>query len=184
MESLQTLSVKSLFDNYTWDSKSLISIKDKIDDLILVTKSNELRDFYVLNDVTNEFSERLAASTIIINKPSEETSNILTVTCDNAEYLIYNNKYSSHTNHRMEITIGDNGRAFNFNRDDAYPIHLNQISTRDIHKYLWNCNHYEVPEEILNFGFFLWKYYNKLFWSGYFKDDDNEDDQVIIIFSS
>ena len=172
MDSLQTLAIKSLVNNYCHDSRSLLSVKKSIDDFIAIARSKELKNFYVSNDTTNLFSKQLESSTFRMDDCKIRGNNILTIRCDDFEYIV-----QTTTNNRGYVYCF---LTVKFGVDICYSLKFNQLChSRDpfLVENICNTNGLD-PNERLNYGFFLWKYYNKHMYGHFF--DESDDSRVEI----
>jgi len=141
MESLQTLSFKRLLDLYHLDKDALISIKEKINDMLLNFESNKWRTHYLSHDVNGEFDDKIRKSYMSYVSDSimvggyVQTSYQLTVKCDNVKYRISNGKlYIKHNGTRWKI-----------------PYVHDEIKS-----------YYKIPIDVVRYGAFLWKHYERL----------------------
>lgn len=179
MNSLQTESMKSLLDNYSWDKTSLQCIKEKIKEMMLNIETNELIDFYFSQDSSNEFVEQLK-SCVFKMSANKKDYHILIVNYGKIKYEIscmktprFDIQYS------LDITDDVITKGFRFDHAAARlsfkdPFHMNNIeSSHKLFQRMFGTESDEVDDgnvfsdDIIKFGLFLWKYFTKRYFDKY-----------------
>lgn len=138
MQSLQTLSFKSLLDTYHWDKPSLLAIKEKIDGMILEVETKEWKDHFISCDIDGEFTEKINESSM--------------------SYLPHNFKLATLVvMSEGELHVTYRGNIYRISKTSLYVVY-NGLQWKipyipdDIKAY------HMIPVDIVRFGAFLWKY--------------------------
>ena len=153
MDSLQTLSFKSLLDLYRLDRDALLSIKEKIDDMLLNVESNELKDHYRSFDVDGEFAEKIADSFMSYYREDicfggfMSTSYKFRARCQDVKYSITDEK----------LFIKYNGKRWKI------PYVNDEIKS-----------YYTIPIDVVRYGAFLCKHIGNVAVNGNDSDSDSD----------
>lgn len=183
MNSLQTESIKSLLDNYSWDKPSLQSIKEKINDMMLDIETNELIDFYFSQDSSNEFREQLN-SCVFKTSANKEDYHKLIVNYGKIKYEISCMKtprFDIHYSLDISDDVITKGFRFDHAADRSFkdPFYMNNIeSSYILFQRMFGMEYNEIddgnvfPDDIIKFGLFLWKYFTKRYFDKFLNGNE------------
>ena len=146
MDSLQTLSLKSLLDLYAWDLNSLNSIKTKIDEMMQQLWINEWRSYLLEQDTQNQYTKQINGSQIV----SVDLGVKITISYHNVIYEILKDEDEGDEQiYWFKILIGGktltySGRSIRFG--SFYEI-IEDINDRKV----------KISDESIFYGLFLWR---------------------------